>query len=223
MHIGEAGFTLLELLIAMTLTSFVALLLFGGVRLGTRTWERTDRTVARTDEIASAQSILRYEMERIYPAYAEKAGFGGSVIFSGEIDRMSFLAPLPANFGPGEFVRVTVAVDAQNGLKNLVMSWQANRAAFGAGSKSLPTPEIVLMHRVDGIKFAYFGPDVESREVSWQPLWDGRRSLPQIIRLTIAFPPSDPRTVPPMTVHPRLDIDTTCSFDPVSKTCRGRI
>ena len=43
---GERGFTLLELLIAMTLLGLLMLGLFGGLRLGARVWEAGDARAA---------------------------------------------------------------------------------------------------------------------------------------------------------------------------------
>ena len=39
-HDGEAGFTLLELLISMTLLGLLMLVVLGGLRFGARAWER---------------------------------------------------------------------------------------------------------------------------------------------------------------------------------------
>ena len=38
-HRSEAGFTLIELLVALTLLGLISVVLFGGLRFGTRAWE----------------------------------------------------------------------------------------------------------------------------------------------------------------------------------------
>ena len=55
----QAGFTLVELLVAMTLLAFLSLTLFGGLRFGARSWEVVVDSSAERDRIATTQTFLR--------------------------------------------------------------------------------------------------------------------------------------------------------------------
>ncbi len=55
----QAGFTLVELLVAMTLLAFLSIALFGGLRFGARSWEAVIDSSAERDRIASTQTFLR--------------------------------------------------------------------------------------------------------------------------------------------------------------------
>ena len=55
---GAAGFTLVELLVAMTLLGFLTVLLFGGLRFGTRAWEDRRRITPTRMPARSAESLL---------------------------------------------------------------------------------------------------------------------------------------------------------------------
>ncbi len=48
----QAGFTLVELLVAMTLLAFLSITLFGGLRFGARSWEAVVDSSAERDHIA---------------------------------------------------------------------------------------------------------------------------------------------------------------------------
>src|SRR5579864_2460479 len=65
--LGDAGFTLLELLISLTLLAVLSAILFGGLRFGTRAWERSEVMASETDEIAIAQNFLRRQLSDAYP------------------------------------------------------------------------------------------------------------------------------------------------------------
>jgi len=54
----DRGFTLVELLIALSLIGLITLLLFSGLRLGTRAWEGVETTADRTAELRVARNFL---------------------------------------------------------------------------------------------------------------------------------------------------------------------
>ena len=53
----SAGFTLLELIIAIALVGLVAVALAGGIRLGARVWEAGD---ARAERVAATDTLRQY-------------------------------------------------------------------------------------------------------------------------------------------------------------------
>ena len=55
----QAGFTLVELLVAMTLLAFLSIALFGGLRFGARSWDVVIDSSVERDHIASTQIFLR--------------------------------------------------------------------------------------------------------------------------------------------------------------------
>ena len=52
------GFTLIELLIALAMISLITLLLFSGLRLGSRTWESIDAAAEQIGELRLAHGFL---------------------------------------------------------------------------------------------------------------------------------------------------------------------
>ena len=61
------GFTLVELLVVMTLLGLIATALFGGLRFGVRAWESGGARSAAFAEIEIAQSLLRRLLELEVP------------------------------------------------------------------------------------------------------------------------------------------------------------
>ena len=61
----QAGFTLVELLVAMTLLAFLSVSLFGGLRFGARSWEAVVDSSAERDDIASTQTFLRDRLAQL--------------------------------------------------------------------------------------------------------------------------------------------------------------
>ncbi len=99
----EAGFTLLELLISMTLLGLLMVVVLGGLRFGARAWERNEAHTTATDDIRQTQALLRREIGLAYPLLVlDQANLTNRhVDFDGSEDSMSFLAPAPSCAGRG--------------------------------------------------------------------------------------------------------------------------
>jgi len=156
----DAGFTLLEALVATTLTAMLAAVLFGSVSIGARVM---DSGVKRTDaatQLVVIQNFLRNHLAQALPA------------FEGRRDGLAFqerLRELPA---PGA-KQMSVHVErARDGLQLV---------AITATHKSL------LLERLSSIEFAYFGSDDPKRAPSWRQEWRSPTFLPALVRLRVGF------------------------------------
>ena len=109
------GFTLVELLIAMTLVGLITLLLFSGLRLGTRAWEGVEAAADRTGALRVARNFLDRTLNQ---ARVVSLTFDGEIIsvFSGEAQALEFVAPLSEHVGiPGLYVvRLTLDEGSSN-------------------------------------------------------------------------------------------------------------
>ncbi|MEA3278179.1 MAG: prepilin-type N-terminal cleavage/methylation domain-containing protein, partial [Pseudomonadota bacterium] len=89
----EGGFTLVELLIALALIGLITLLLFSGLRLGSRAWEAVEATADRTAELR----IVRNFLERaLVQARAVEVTLDAEdrLVFSGDAENLELAAPL---------------------------------------------------------------------------------------------------------------------------------
>ncbi|HNT58060.1 MAG TPA: prepilin-type N-terminal cleavage/methylation domain-containing protein, partial [Syntrophales bacterium] len=59
---GNRGFTLLELLISLTLLSVIAVLVFGALRLGVRAWEKGEATIETRQRERIVMDLLQRQM-----------------------------------------------------------------------------------------------------------------------------------------------------------------
>ena len=200
------GFTLVELLVGLSLLSLLTLLLFGGFRFGLRAWEVGSARLEGTDAVAAAQSLLRREFSEAQPVLVGTPTETTPVLFSGADDRLTFVAPLPAYRGTGGFhtfelvLRPTGATTPTN---ELMLRWHLYRADDTAPDFD-PKDESVVLAGVDAIALSYFGPPAQGSPAQWLEFWDGRLGLPKLVRLQVVFPPGDGRRWPDLIVAPRL-------------------
>ncbi|HLY05754.1 MAG TPA: prepilin-type N-terminal cleavage/methylation domain-containing protein [Rhizomicrobium sp.] len=231
---GEAGFTLLELLIATTLIAFLSLLLFGGLRFGTRVWEKSETATTESNRIRAAQFALSDEIRNIYPFYAGTTAADKHVDFSGEDKRMTFFAP--SKSVPGGMDLVTIqAQPGKDGVSVVIARKVELEGATG----------VVLHHTViSGLKsfqISYFGsPSPEGTAQSavtnkaglgasaaataaaapqWTSVWEGQTRLPLLIRVRANAPGN---AWSDLVVSPQTEVDESCVLDQTTYYCQGR-
>ncbi|HXY99648.1 MAG TPA: prepilin-type N-terminal cleavage/methylation domain-containing protein [Stellaceae bacterium] len=213
---GAAGFTLLELLVAMTLLGLLTVLLFGGLKFGARAWARGEAHSAGAEEVRFVQQLLRRELEESYPFFLATDPLDPHVTFEGETQSLTFLAPAPQSLGVAGRARITLRAVAGEGGEKLVILARPE-LAFGDDASAE-----VLIDGLEALSFSYYGAEGASDPPQWHDRWSDRRDFPKLIRVAARFPAGDARRWPDLVVAPRIDVDLGCGYDPLSKSCRGR-
>ena len=204
----EAGFTLLELLVAITLLAFLSLGLMAGLRFGTNIWQKSQAKNVDTNAMRLAQKSLSESLDRAYPKLIVVSPTESHVDFDGIEDRMSFLETNRS----GHILRDTLGTIAAG--KDLAL---VKRTASQLGGA---TTETKLIGHVRAVEFAYFGAAGEEKTASWHKQWQGQRSLPELIRIRVSSDESV--SWPELILKPRIAADVGCIFDGLTKFCRGR-
>ncbi len=98
---NQTGFTLLELLIAMALMSLVLVMLYGGLRLGMRSWDAGEQRAESVNEVRLIEDFIRRQLRQSMTVYREDPEQGQAVVFEGQADSLTFVAPLLSYLGMG--------------------------------------------------------------------------------------------------------------------------
>lgn len=201
----QRGFTLLELLIALTLLGLILVLLFGGLRLGIRSWDSVQKQVDTLNSVRSVESFLRREMERVYP-YRWKAGLPQRFAFAGERHKLYFVAPLPSRIGIGGLYAVVMELEQTSNGRRLTWKHIPVDPTMQDFSALEPLKEMQLigteLNTVDDIWLSYFGRETEAATPRWVDRWDSVVTLPQLIRIQVRF--ADGSEWPDFVVAPML-------------------
>ncbi len=182
------GFTLLELLIAMALLGLILVLLFGGLRLGVRSWDAAQNSADTMATVRSVEGFLRRELAQIQP-YQWKGGTSPRLAFTGERDRLSFVAPLPARVGGGGLRAMSVALERDAAGQRIVWRQAAvNPRMQDFGALASAEPMVLISTELEGVEelwLSYFGRQAEGAESLWTDRWDHPQRLPQLIRVQV--------------------------------------
>jgi len=194
------GFSLLEMLVALTVLGFLMVGLNQGVHTGLRLWAAQSRQIRVTADLDTAARLLRGLLTGIpiLPAAVANPGAAPVAIsFKGSASQLSFVGDLPTGLGGTR--RAEINLGARDNI--LALSWVPRRHAARAAKPAATETE--LLRGVASLELAYWGAGRPGVPAGWLPRWDGP-SLPPLIRLRLGFVNGDPRRWPDMIIAPRL-------------------
>lgn len=201
-----AGFTLLELLVALTLLALVMTLAAGGLRLGARSWTAGVARSAVAEDFRTGHRLLRDLVAGLRPAVIDRGG-RAAYVFAGEAGRLRLVAPLPLSAGvPGDqLIWLEVAEDVAG--QALRLTW---RPFAGLDDDLTPpgTEDSLRLFAASGtIRFAYRGV---GSEAGWMESWDAPDDMPQLIRLDMAPGRPSDTAWPALVLAPRIEAEHDC-------------
>ncbi len=187
----QKGFTLLEVLIAITLFGLLAVLLFGGLRLGTRVWERSGENLSGNSRVEIVQTFLRRQLSQTFPlvVLGPEDQIEPHLEFAGRPDTISFVTVLPSYLGLGGLYLTTIAVEPQrrSRLSRLVMRWRLYNLSADAELAGMSGPryawETVLLDNIQQAEISYFGVVDSDSSAQWVDQWSDERRLPLLVRV----------------------------------------
>lgn len=196
---NQRGFTLLEIMIVLSLLA-VLLTLVGGALLGAnRAVLKADHYTTRLDERRAAQTFLRNAIRQALPLDTSQNDSGKSGFFEGSAQRLQFVATLPADLGGG-IQRHTVELGGPESDCWLQVSFAL---VEGNASRAWGEPQ-VLLHGVRGMSLSYRGFTEKGEPTGWLSQWPWPDRLPRAVRVEVQM--KGPVGWPTEVVALRLDL-----------------
>jgi general secretion pathway protein J len=215
---AQAGFTLVETLVAIALLSLLTAALTASLRFGLDAWAKGTAHSDQLSRTLTVQGLLRRTLQEAYPYFVFNDPACQCVDFDGARDALMFLAYAPAALGGSGRSRFRLSVTRHEGLSDLVMTSQAELAAGGSPSSE----EKTLLAGAASVEFSYFGRLRTESGAKWHDQWSRQTVLPQLLRIQVRFAEGDARRWPALVIAPRIIVDAGCVYDQLTKQCRGR-
>jgi general secretion pathway protein J len=215
---GEAGFTLVELLIAVTLLTLLMTLVFGGTRLAARAWSKADQRAVSDADLWAVETLLRRTITSAYPGFASADPSDRTVAFDGGSEALALVAPLPAAIAEGVEAQQRFFVLAEGQSQALFIGWRLDLP--DAAENAQPEQRVRLLDRVRKIRFDYYGAPDQSQGPQWLQHWSGYARLPELVRVHIERENSALPEWPDLLVETKTTMNSACIYDAVAANCR---
>jgi|GEM_PF-4329384 len=152
----EAGFTLLELLIAITILGLIMVALAQGVHFSGRAWRSWESRNGQQGDVDAVQTVLRQMIV-------------SGQDFKGQPGTLKFVGRLPAALARGGLFDIALSCDGDR----LVLSWKPH---FDGPNRRPDQEETGILEGIVTANFAYYFD-------SWQPLTDGQTKPLQLVTI----------------------------------------
>ena len=176
----NAGFTIVEVVVALTILSLIMLATLTAVRTLGDTQARLETTLTRLDQMRMVSQFLRSTLRQAVPAaIVDPSSFGQTGVFQGNNREAVLVAPMPA-------------VEGGAGLQYIRLFWGHEQDIsvqffpYGFGEITPDWSSVAsysLVEEAELFELAYR----ETLDGAWLPGWGGDETpvLPQAMRLRI--------------------------------------
>lgn len=216
----QRGFTLLELMIAMTLLALLSAVLFGSFRLAGRSTDGGEQKVEAASSMRLAQDFLRSNLEAQHPLRMRRI-VEWPIVFRGARDELRYAADLPPRVAGGGIWLFRLAVRTDDAKSPLVLERVIPDLAADAPPEFANAERSVLAEGIAGLTLGYYGRDADaatSVAPTWRDHWDNPQLLPMMIRIDVK--PRQGPAWPTMYVRPREAPEAGCrAWDIARQRC----
>ncbi|MGO4389326.1 type II secretion system protein [Microvirga sp. 2YAF29] len=206
---NESGFTLIDMLVAMTVTGLAGSLLIGLFSFIERDAERARAQVEIHDDLVAIGSVFRSLTEEAHLSPREAEGI---IHPHGTASAFTIPSLGPRVLSLARPALFTLKSENEGQRKRMVLSWKETRTGHERRE--------ALGSLIDGAEFAYFGAMERDGVRAWQPNWDASARNLEAIRLTLR--PSALQAPLEIVMPLRADLAVECIRNPHRIHCSAR-
>ncbi len=185
----QRGFTLLEVLLGMSIMSIMMLLLFASLRICVQNWNAGEKKIAQVSEAAIVQNFLRNKLHATLPLDAdffEDPQFS----FQGDKQKLQFVSAMPASASRLGLQLFNLSMKQSSGEEGQALLVDIQPFfPQGDDAEEWSEEQVVILEKIRRLSFAYFGPEGddagEDDNSSWQDDWLERERLPRLVSIDV--------------------------------------
>lgn len=180
---GDAGFSLIELVVSLAIFALVASLLPGTLRLSNRMWRASEADTSRqatTALLAAAERAISQAM----PLFRTDAGGAVEIDFVGFSDGVRFIAPATAGPAGGGIYEFELRIDRAEKARLILTQTLVQISRGFAQRLDTPPPAASAVVIQDG-DFRFWGATDDDTEPAWHRAWPQQRRFPELVEIRV--------------------------------------
>ena len=107
-------FTLIEVLIAMTLLSMMMVLLFASLKICADSWEKGEKKINEVNEFTVVYTFFHQHLSLAHPLWNDFSSEEKTFSFQGSAHSLQFVSAMPASAGRAGFQLFSVELQSDN-------------------------------------------------------------------------------------------------------------
>ena len=196
------GFTLIEVLIGMTLLSLMVVLLFSTLTIGAKSWEQGEKKIAEVNEIAVVQQFFNHYLAHAIPQWNDFVPEKDRTFsFQGKTQFLQFVAAFPASAERAGLQLFTLELKEKD--KKRFINVGLTPFFPLAEGEDFFHDDIELVENVTHFELSYFGLSDETGELVWQSEWLNKEQQPRLVKILLEL--DDGRYLPEIEVALNID------------------
>lgn len=180
---ASAGFTLLEILLALVLMALVMLGVWGVLAGAARVGHTADAVMAANENVRTTQQFLRRYVSMAAVQPWAKPGDERARVFRGDADSMQFVAPLPVQSGHAGLYLQSISIE--KGDNGTLALWLAYRPYIGPRIAEAEPVRHLLLDDVQAGAFEYLAAGSPGGAGGWRSDWTSADALPLAVRIRL--------------------------------------
>ncbi len=168
---NKKGFTLLELILAITILSIVTLIIGSAFRLGIKAWEKGEAETRETQRLRSLSGMISQSIKSAY-SYKMKIEDENVIVFEGDKNSILFVTASDAGF---KWVRYS--------YKDGALVFTEGILPDKKFMEKIKEDEEVIDSDIGEVKFEY----LSTSEEGWQEEWNLGDGIPSAVRVKVAY------------------------------------
>jgi general secretion pathway protein J len=182
--LGSAGgFTLIEVILALTIFALIGTVLFGAFTLGHRAVERSSAHFEKNQALRSFSDLIGGYIRSSYPYRTSPQD--ATIYYNGEREQLSFVSSYSLAMGGRGMAKVYLSWEGGDGADGVLRLEEEVPVRLNSedGESGYRTG-VVLHERVQMFELAYL--DARGAEERWEERWDAaeKKALPRAVRLS---------------------------------------
>lgn len=185
---NQTGLTLVEVLIALVLLTALVGILFNGLNLFTKSWQKMS---ARLDENQRWRLVSQFLHRELSSALPLRHGSleHSDLLFDGDPHTLQFVGPIPSHFSRGGPHLIRLSRETVGEHYQLVFSYTRLAAEPNPLGKDLFHDHVyktILLDDLHVLEFSYFGNEQPSYPNQWHDDWISDSNLPRLVKIRLA-------------------------------------